>query len=106
MFTKRALKSHIEAFIRDLKQNGYSPDRVILFGSYANGSPNKMSDIDLAVWDEKFTGCGSVDVEPIKHLLTRYHPIELHTFCTQDTDDTPFVKEILRSGLSFTGTQT
>jgi len=97
MFTRQALKSHIAAFISALKQHGYSPERVILFGSYAAGSPNKLSDIDLAIWDQKFTGCGSADIEPIKHLLTQYHPIELHTFSTDD-DETPFVREILKSG--------
>jgi predicted nucleotidyltransferase len=30
-------------------KNDYNPDRIILFGSYAYGIPNKDSDIDLLI---------------------------------------------------------
>ena len=29
--------------------SGYSPDKIILFGSYASGKPNENSDLDLFV---------------------------------------------------------
>lgn len=29
--------------------SGYKPDKIILFGSYANGNPNEDSDLDLFV---------------------------------------------------------
>jgi predicted nucleotidyltransferase len=29
--------------------NNYNPDKIILFGSYAKGNPNKDSDLDLLI---------------------------------------------------------
>lgn len=99
MFTRKALAEHIDRFINELELCGYLPERVLLFGSYAAGSPHEYSDIDLAVWDQKFTGCGSVDVEPIARIVSKYHPIELHTFDPADDQDTPFIREIKRKGI-------
>ena len=31
---------------------GYQPEKIILFGSYANGQPNKDSDVDLMIIKE------------------------------------------------------
>lgn len=33
-------------------EKGYAPARIILFGSYAHGKPNKHSDVDLLVIKE------------------------------------------------------
>ncbi|MDR0515292.1 MAG: nucleotidyltransferase domain-containing protein [Coriobacteriaceae bacterium] len=76
----------------------FSPDAVILFGSYVNGNPNEGSDIDIAVLFNGFSGdigkaCSrlwdisydiSWDIEP--HLL--------------DSSDNPsgFVGHVLRTG--------
>ncbi len=100
MLTRKALANRISGFVADLKKAGYSPSRVVLFGSYAKGRPNELSDIDLAVWDKKFTGCGTVDMEPIVSIVSKYPLLELHSFSEEDTEDNnPFVKEILRHGI-------
>jgi predicted nucleotidyltransferase len=101
MLTRKALNHRIASFVEDLKTAGYSPSRVVLFGSYAKGKPNELSDIDLAVWDNKFTGCGTVDIEPIASIISKYPLVELHTFSEDDTEsNNPFVKEILRHGVT------
>jgi hypothetical protein len=51
MLTRNALNQRIDPFIGSLHQAGYGLLRVVLFGSYAKGSPHEWSDIDLAVWD-------------------------------------------------------
>lgn len=41
-----------EAIIRNITKkiaDGYKPDKIILFGSYAYGKPRKDSDIDLLI---------------------------------------------------------
>ncbi len=57
MFTIRIAKQIVGKLIEDLCENGYNPSRVILFGSVAKGKAHAHSDIDVAIWDEKFTGC-------------------------------------------------
>ena len=100
MLTRKTLNQRISGFVTDLKLAGYSPTRVVLFGSYAKGKPNDLSDIDLAVWDKKFSGCGTEDIEPIASIVSRYPLLELHPFSETDTEDeNPFVKEILRHGV-------
>ncbi len=100
MLTRKALNLRIAGFVADLRTAGYSPSRVVLFGSYAKGKPNELSDIDLAVWDKKFTGCGTADIEPIVSIVSKYPLLELHPFSEEDTENNnPFVKEILRHGV-------
>lgn len=100
MLTRKTLNQRISDFVADLKLAGYSPTRVVLFGSYAKGKPNELSDIDLAVWDKKFTGCGTVDIEPIASIVSKYPLLELHPFSEEDTENNnPFVKEILTHGV-------
>ena len=89
----------IYQLLSDLVEQGYQPTQACLFGSVATGQQHAHSDIDLAVWDSRFTGCLAIDYEPIKHLLTRYPLIELHTFSPADTKEAnPWVSEILSHG--------
>lgn len=84
----------------DLIEEGYNPTRACLFGSVATGQQHAHSDIDLAVWDNSFTGCLTIDYEPIKHILTRYPLIELHTFSIEDDEKSnPMAAEILGNSI-------
>lgn len=101
MVTKADAINTAKSFLSDLGLMGYKPDKAILFGSMVKGIQHNDSDIDLAVWDARFTGCLSVDYEPIRRLLSRYYLIELHTFNTNATEDTnPFITIILKEGES------
>jgi len=44
----------IERFRRSLEDRGIRVSRIVLFGSYATGSPQPHSDIDLAVISDDF----------------------------------------------------
>lgn len=100
MVTRKVLDTTIRSFIQDLQRAGYSPSRVVLFGSYAKGRPHATSDIDLAVWDERFTGCGTADIAPIASLVSKYPGLELHFFAATETPaDNPFVAEIMMHGI-------
>ncbi|NJM94927.1 MAG: nucleotidyltransferase domain-containing protein [Cytophagales bacterium] len=100
MLTRKAVNDIIHAFLADLAQEGYTPERAVLFGSYAYGKPKETSDIDLALWDEHFIGCLPMDVPPIVHVQSRHRPLEVHTFAAGSTeDDDPFIAEILKKGI-------
>ena len=100
MFTIRIAKQEIKRLIDDLRINGYSPSRAILFGSVAKGKANHFSDIDVALWDEKFTGCRPIDYESLVKILHNYPRMELHTFHIKETSaDNPFIKEIEKDGI-------
>jgi len=60
---------------------------VVLFGSYAYSKPSENSDINLAVWDNLFTGCGSIDIVPIVSIVSKYPQLELHPFNAQEEND-------------------
>jgi len=74
---------------------------VYLFGSYANGTAKEYSDVDLAIVSDKFEGSRFFDKQKLnKYILKTSIDLEIHPFKTEDfTDDNPFVKEILQTGL-------
>lgn len=101
MFTRKSLKTIIRAFILELKSKGYNPSKVVLFGSYAKGHPHEHSDIDLAIWDEKFTGCIPMDIESLIKLKVKFPTLlELHTYHASETAETdPFIGVIEKEGI-------
>jgi len=99
MLTKQTAIETIRLFISDLKGLGYNPTQAWLFGSVVSGQAHPYSDIDLALWDSKFTGVLHIDGEKIKRLLLKYKLIELHSFPASLTEnDDPFIGEIKKTG--------
>lgn len=47
--TEREIKDIISAFKKEIEKLGVSPQKIILFGSYAGGTPREDSDIDVIV---------------------------------------------------------
>jgi predicted nucleotidyltransferase len=72
-----------------------------LFGSYAKGDAREYSDVDLAIVSDKFEGSRFFDKQKLnKYILKTSIDLEVHPFRTVDfTDDNPFVKEIIQTGL-------
>ena len=101
MFTKRALTELLAAFQTDLAANGFPLDAMILYGSYANGSVHKYSDVDVALWSENFSGEGLLDFEKAKPVLKNYRQIHAK-FYPRGADESnfdPFIEEIKRNGI-------
>ncbi len=95
MLTREVAIEKSLLLINELRRNGYRASKAALFGSFVDGKAHEHSDIDLALWDEKFTGCLSIDYEPIKHILRKFDRIELHTFNENETsENNPFIKVI------------
>jgi predicted nucleotidyltransferase len=74
---------------------------VYLFGSYAKGTAHDNSDIDIAIVSDKFEGRRFWDREKLgKYVIKSSFDLEVHPYKTEDfTEDDPFVKEILQTGL-------
>lgn len=95
------VKTKIDDFINLLESNNITIQKAVLFGSFANGTNNEWSDIDLAVVSENFKGNrlddmlelnnyifkSSLDISPIP-----YRPV--------DFENSMFVRdEILKKGI-------
>jgi predicted nucleotidyltransferase len=80
-------------------------DKVMLFGSYAKGTANEQSDIDICFFLNSYGDKRRMDIlEDLLWLRRSYKrykcvPFEPIAFETSEFDnDNPFVKEILRTG--------
>jgi predicted nucleotidyltransferase len=101
MVTVKIAKQKIEQLLAELRANGYGPTRALLFGSVAKGRAHELSDVDVAIWDEKFTGCKPIDYEHIAKILHRFPRVEVHTFHASETKrDNPFIGEIEKHGVA------
>ncbi len=60
--------SIIEKYLSVLEEKGFPIEHAYLFGSYANGTQNEWSDIDVAVISEYFQGNRFLDKEKIRGL--------------------------------------
>ncbi len=92
----------INDFLRDLGSE-IPIEKVILFGSYANGDYNSDSDIDLAIFSDYFKNVNSI--EGTKYLLKRardYRGFDIQPipFVKEDYDkQLGFAKEIILTGI-------
>lgn len=76
--------------------------QVILFGSYAHGTPHQWSDVDVALISDEFGNAGFLNIRPFARLMWDYADIEPHTFSTarfaNEAGD-PFIETIKRTGI-------
>jgi predicted nucleotidyltransferase len=79
-------------------------DKAYLFGSYAKGTANEYSDVDVCFFSKSFEDdqdeAAFLKLFRLKRKYTceNVH-IEPHTFATHHLyNDNPFVKEVLRTG--------
>jgi predicted nucleotidyltransferase len=83
-------------------RHAYPVDMVILFGSYAKGTADAQSDIDICFFLDNYGGKRRRDIMADLFGLTHHYKgafFEPIVFETSELDnDNPFVKEILRTG--------
>ncbi|MGQ9571972.1 MAG: nucleotidyltransferase domain-containing protein [Dehalococcoidia bacterium] len=100
--TATELKEAIDDFIQRLQQ-GIRVEAVILYGSYAHGTPHEWSDIDLAVISPDFEGLRMPERQRMISRLTfeRYHDIEPIGYSSSEYHNPgphSFLGEIIRTG--------
>ena len=100
MLDKAKVKKIASDYSDDVKKV-LNPDKIILFGSYANGNPHEWSDIDIAVL-----------VTNIKNEDWHNKRIELHRICwgknefadiephllDETRDPSGFVEHVIKTG--------
>jgi predicted nucleotidyltransferase len=91
----------INKFIDLLEKHNFKINQAILYGSYAKGTEDRWSDIDLAIVSDDFIGDRYSDISSLKEFIfsidTDISPL---TFRNDEFDpDNLFVKEIIRTGL-------
>ncbi len=100
MYSQADLRNIIDKFVMLVSQD-FPLRGVYLFGSYAKGNPGEYSDIDLAIVSDKFEGSRFFDKQKLNNFILKTSiDLEIHPFKTDDfTEDNPFVKEILETGI-------
>lgn len=88
-------------FIKAIRSHNFHIGKAIVFGSYAKGTYNEWSDIDVAIVSSDFCGIPFNDREKlVSFLLQADERIELHPFRPEEfTDDNEFVKDIKKYGI-------
>lgn len=87
-------------YVRGLRENDIAVRQAYLFGSFANGSPDADSDIDIAVFLDRDEIDGFDEGVRLTRLRRgRDVRIEPHVFTRKDLEDEdPVINEILRTG--------
>jgi len=95
------VKRSIKSFIEELEKK-ITVEKVILYGSWAKGSPEKFSDIDLAIFSPDFGENKLKELQMLSKLAGKVDKsIEALPYCTfrlDNFDFTSFVNEILETG--------
>jgi len=76
---KAAVIRDIKRYIARLKKSGIPVEKVLLFGSWARGTPREDSDVDIALISPAFTGDRFLDRRKIvplrREINSRIEPI-------------------------------
>lgn len=91
----------IKRFIDELEKNNIPIKEAILFGSYANGTYNDWSDIDLALVSDAFDGERFRDRNKIRRIkLEISSDLEPLPYRPENfTPDDPFIQKIIETGV-------
>jgi predicted nucleotidyltransferase len=100
------LRSVLSQYIKDLDRE-IGVEKAYLFGSYAKGKAGNGSDIDIAVFSNRFDNESRIDA--IRYLLKKaakyggydLQPVGYGTKKLRDSDD-PLISEILNTGIDIT----
>ncbi|HPD16762.1 MAG TPA: nucleotidyltransferase domain-containing protein [Planctomycetota bacterium] len=98
---KRSVLAIIRRFRRALEKRGVEAPRIVLFGSWANGTAHPGSDIDLVVISETFQGKGyweRIDIltDAVYEL---FEPIEAVAFTPEEWErGDSLIADLARAG--------
>ncbi len=93
--------SIVKIFLERLQKDNIRVSKAILYGSYARGTNDEWSDIDLAIVSDDFSGNRVLDKERmIKSIVDINTSISPLPYRPEDFDESDlFVKEIIESGI-------
>ena len=101
--SQKELKKIINDVVHDLEAHKIRVHQIILYGSYAHGSPKEFSDVDIAVVSPSFTRKSTLKIqEDLAKVMSRYvsivEPIGYSPEEFNKADKTSFLGEIKRTG--------
>ncbi len=101
MLTRKSLSKLLNLVTEELIQLDITPNKIILFGSYAKGSVHAYSDVDVALWSEKFTGDPVKDFEQVHAVVRNNRKISFKLYPAYATASNydPFIKIIEQTGI-------
>ena len=96
----REILESIRKYIQKISKY-YNIEVIILFGSYAKGTQNEDSDIDIAIISSDFDDIFDDMAELIGMTWGIDARIEPHPITTEDYNNiaTPFVQEVIDTGI-------
>ena len=103
MLTSKALNHQLKQLYSQLDELGYKPDKIILFGSYAKGKVHQYSDVDVAIWNKKFSGSALNDMELIRPVIRNFRNFDIKFYPAGATSENfdPFIEVIEETGKQF-----
>ena len=99
--TKKIVHTHIARYVEELRKRNIEIDQAYLFGSYAKGTANEWSDIDVALLTNHFIG----DRFDFRFLLMKIArdidpDIEPHPYLIADfSPENPLASEVIKTGI-------
>lgn len=90
----------IKKYIQEISKH-YKIDAIILFGSYAKGTENENSDIDVAIVSSDFKDIIDDGANLIGYTWKIDTRIEPHPITKNDYEkaDDPFIEEVIETGI-------
>jgi predicted nucleotidyltransferase len=91
----------IDQFLSELAANDITIEQAVLFGSYAKGTFDEWSDIDLALVSSAFEGERFKDREKIRRIKLKVSSLlEPAPYTPEEfTADNPFIKHLIETGI-------
>lgn len=101
VINNRIIMDKIQKYVEKICEN-YKIEAIILFGSYAKGTENQDSDIDIAIITDDFEN--DIIDEELKLMKLRREidtRIEPHIIRISDYKKaaTPFIQEVIKTGI-------
>ena len=95
-------KSKINQIIKIIKDN-INPEKIILFGSYANGNPDEHSDLDLLIVKDSDVPRYKRGKEIRKYLRGIGVPLDIIVYTKDEIDrwknvEEAFITQIMKNG--------
>ena len=99
-FIEKSIMESIQKYIEKISQY-YKIEAIILFGSYAKGTENEESDIDIAIVSSDFNDIIEDGAKLIGLTWKIDTRIEPHPISTEDyiSVSNPFVQEVMNTGI-------
>ena len=91
----------VQRYIAILKKDKLPIQKILVYGSYAKGTPHKWSDIDVCVVSSKFKNTWSaIEYLWAQRLFDKHYTIEPIGFSVKDfSSSSPLIDEIKNTGI-------